>query len=155
MDNQTSAPTLELPVIPSDFEKKCGSSKTDFLKAAFELLSGAKITGINQDPQPYDLAAITSQMDTNTAAINDLQQRKVRRQILQGVNNGLVVVPFQDIGTLNYSVEVAYVTPNVNFDPIQWSIIEDSKKTNQVQLRLDGRSGAFHIEVTITSMDGI
>lgn len=156
MDNTNSAPLLELPTVPSDFEAKCGTTKTDLVKAIFQLLQGAKISGINSEsPSPYDLAAITAQTESNSKAIATLEQRKIRRAILNGVSNGVVVVTFQDIGTENYEVELAYVTPNENFDPIQWSIIENTKTSQQVQLRLDGRSGAFHIEVTITSMDGI
>jgi hypothetical protein len=156
MDNEFSAPSLVLPAVPSDFEKKCGTSKTDFVNAVFELLESAKIAGLEpSEPLPYDLAALSAQVETNTAAIAKLNLRTIRRQILAGVNNGLVVVPFQDIGTVNYSVGLAYVTPNINFDPIQWSIVANSKQTNQVQLRLDGRSGTFQIEVTIISMDGI
>lgn len=155
MDNKNSAPSLQLPKVPSDFEAKAGESKTDFVNAIFALLAGSQIIGVNAaEPSPYDLASIQSQVQANTTAIQKLN-RPIRRVTLAGVNNGLVVVPFQDIGTTNYEVDVAYLTPNVNFDPIQWSIIKNSKQGNQVQLRLDGRSGAFEIEVTISSMEGI
>lgn len=155
MDNQYSQPAIQRPALPPDFEAKAGTSKSDLANAILDMIAQAKITGIvPSEPSPYDLAALTSQVDNLQKEV-DKGIRKVRRVTMQGVNNGLVVVPFQDIGTNNYEVELAYLTPNVNFDPIQWSIIEDSKKSNQVELRLDGRSGAFSIEVTITAMDGI
>ena len=155
-DNEFSQPSLVLPSIPPDFEAKCGSSKTDLIAAVFQLLAGSKIAGVNPvNPTPYDLASLSAQVQGNTDAINNLQLRKIRRAILAGANNGVVVVPFQSIGTTNYQVDLAYVTPNTNFDPIQWSIVENSKQDAQVTLRLDGRSGAFDIEVTITSMEGI
>jgi len=108
MDNTSSAPTLVVPVVPSDFEAKCGTSKTDLVRAVLELLQGSKIAGITADaPSPYDLAAISSQLASVTADVASLNQRKIRRVIMQGVNNGLVVVPFQDIGTANYQVNGA------------------------------------------------
>ena len=156
MDNANSQPAIVTPEIPTDFESKAGTSKTELAAAILALVRTSKITGIQPDqPSPYDLAALTSQVEGHETRIVKLESRKIRRVSLNGVNNGLVVVPFQDIGTTDYKVDLAYVTPNVNFDPIQWSIIEGSKLSNQVQLRLDGRSGTFQIEVTIESMAGI
>jgi hypothetical protein len=156
MDNANSQPQIQTPTVPVDFEAKAGTSKSDFARAILQLLSGAKIIGITPDaPSPYDLAALT-------ASVEDLQQemdkvnRPIRRITMQGVNNGQIIVPFQDIGTKNYSVSVAYVTPSgTNFDPIQWSIVENSKQTSQVTIRCDGRSATFPIEVTIVGMDNV
>lgn len=152
MDNLFSKPTLELPEVPPDFEKAAGITKTDFLRAVFALLGGTTIKGINIDePTPYDLAALSATVESILSDFDRLDV-EIRRAVLDGVNNGAVIVPFQDIGTNNYQVDVAFLTPNINFDPIQWSIVDGSKTTSQVTLRLDGRVGPFKIEVTIREL---
>jgi hypothetical protein len=156
MHNQNARPAIVPPVVPSNIETLVGTSKSDFVKAILDLVAQSTITGINQEnPDSFDISSIQQTLEEQGEDIAALNARTPRRIIQDGVSNGIVVVPFPDIGTINYQVSLAYVTPNVNFDPIQWSIVENEKKTNQVMLRLDGRSGTFEIEVTITPMDGI
>lgn len=156
MDNANSQPQIQTPTVPVDFEAKAGTSKSDFARAILQLLNGAKIIGITPDaPSPYDLAALTSSVEDLQEQM-DMANRPIRRVIMQGVNNGVIIVPFLDIGTSNYQVAVAYVIPaGTNPDPIQWCIVKDSKLPTQVTLRLDGKSSDYPVEITITGMDNV
>lgn len=155
MDNSRSQPSLKLPTIPKDAEKKAGATKTEFLTFLFALLKGATVEGIiSTEPTPFDLAKITAQIDDLIAA-NEVAHGKVRHQVLDAVSNGPIVVTFPDIGTTLYSVDVAFVTPNEDYTKIQWAIVAESKKTNQVTLRIDGQAGPFQLEVTIRELKEI
>ncbi len=155
MDNLFSRPTIKIPAVPSDAESKAGTSKSDLIRFIFKLLKGSTVEGITpSEPTPHDLGAIVTNVQQLRADYDKLLAAKVRHQILDAVSNGQMVVAFQDIGTTNYQVSVAYVTPNIDWQPISWGIIADSKKTNQVGIRLDGHSGKFQIEVTIRELKG-
>lgn len=150
MENQTSQPALVLPAVPPNFDSIAGTSKSDFANALFEVLKGAIISGIvSSTPIPYDLAALTTdvaQLKLDVAALN----KKVRYVTVSGVNNGEVTVPFQDIGTTNYDVDVAFVwTSGGAFPAIQWAIVGGSKLSFQVKIRCDGTAATFDLEVTI------
>lgn len=156
MDNQNSRPSIVPPSVPADANSRAGTSKSDLIEYIFELLRGATITGIQSDqPTPYDLAALTNQVTAHEVEIDKIKDRTPRRVIVSGVNDGPQIVTFQDVGTTNYQVDASWVTPNVNFGAIQWSIIDGSKLSSQVTLRIDGSAGAYMLEVTITPMDGI
>jgi hypothetical protein len=156
MDNANSQPQIQTPTVPVDFEAKAGTSKSDFARAIMQLLQGAKIIGITPDaPSPYDLAALTSSVQILEEKVANID-RPIRRISMQGVNNGVIIVPFQDIGTENYAVSLAYVIASgTNPDPIQWCIVQNSKKTDQVTLRLDGKSSDYPVEITIIGMDNV
>lgn len=157
MDNLASQPSIVPPTVPADFEAKAGNSRVDFAKALFALLAGAKISGIiAAEPSPYDLAAISSQLAQIQIAADKIIARTPRRIVLAGIANGVLTVPFQDIGTVNYQVDVAFVSPNSDLpDSLMWAIIKDSKQTAQVNIRVNGNAAAMDIEVTITPMDNI
>lgn len=156
-ENPSSQPTLLLPVIPADFETKCGTSKTDFAKAIFQLLASASVTGITPTGgTPYDLARIQSQLEALQTTVDKTVARTPRRVIMNGVINGIIVVPFQSLPSTNYQVDVAFSTPNETLpDALQWSIVAGTKTVNQVTLRINGNAGTYGLEVTITPMDGI
>lgn len=151
MENQTSQPTLVLPAIPPNFDSIAGTSKSDYAAALFELLKGAIVTGIvSSSPIPYDLAALTTdvaQLKIDVAALN----KKIRRITVSGVSNGEVTIPFQDIGTTNYDVDVAFVwTSGGPFpDSLNWAIVGGSKQTFQVKIRCDGNAATFDLDVVI------
>lgn len=156
MDNQNARPTLQPPNVPADFESSAGTSRTDFATALLELLKESTIEGVNpENPTSFDFSALQAQVTALEADMQNIKARTPRRVIMSGVTNGLVVVPFQDVGTANYQVDLAFVTPNVNFPAINWAIINGSKKSDQVQLRIDGDAGSYSMEITITPMDGI
>lgn len=157
MDNVNSQPAIIPPTVPGDFESKAGASKSDLARALFELLAGAKIAGIVlSEPSPFDLSSLAAQVETLQAAVDEILQRKIRRVVVAGIANGILIVPFQDIGSVNYQVDVAFVSPNTDLpDSLMWSIIEGSKATSQVALRINGNATSMDIEVTITVMDGI
>lgn len=121
------------------------------------MLRGATITGIqSEQPTPYDLAAIQKQVEKHESSITKLEDRTPRRVTVAGVNNGLVIVPFQDVGTTNYQVDVAFIWPSgSSFPEINWAVVAGSKQTNQVSLRCDGSVGTFTLEVTITPLDNL
>lgn len=153
MENQTSQPALELPAIPSDFEARAGTSRTDFVSALFDLLASARITGIvSSTPTPYDLAAIVNDIAEIQAAIT-AGIKTIRRITVGGVNNGEVTVPFQDIGTTNYQVDVAFVWTSGGAFPsgLNWAVVGGSKTATQVKIRCDGAAATFDLEVTITA----
>lgn len=150
MEQQTSQPALTLPAIPTNFDTLAGTSKADFAAALFEILKGAVISGIiSSSPTPYDLAAIVSditQLKLDVAAVS----KPIRRITVSGVNNGEITVPFQDVGTTNYQVDVAFVwTAGGAFPAIQWAIVGGSKLSSQVKIRCDGTAATFDLEVTI------
>lgn len=146
MDNQFSQPALLLPAIPSDFESKAGSSRVDFARALFSLLASARITGINPtSPQPYDLTTLQ-------AAVEELQaspQPKFRSILKDGVANASIIVPFADIGTEAYFVNVVFVTPDTNINTVTWSVVDDSQQSDQVTIRIDGDASTYGILVNI------
>lgn len=150
MDNVNSQPALQLPIVPADFETRSGSSRVDFANALFELLKGALVTGIVQaQPSPYDIGAMQASITELQVRIEEVAAPKQRSIIMNGVNNGLVIVPFDDIGTTDYAVDLAFITPNVNINTVTWSIIDGSKQNAQVQLRIDGSAATYKIHVNI------
>lgn len=148
MDNVFSQPALELPEVPADFEAKAGSSKTDLVKAIFTLLKSATISGINQSsPQPYDLAALEKQ-------VTELQDQATKTPIIRsvlkaGVTNGNITAAFEDVGTTNYLVSVEPVVPDGDINTVTWAVIDNSKKTNEVTIRIDGTGATYQFLVSI------
>lgn len=157
MDNQNSQPALVTPAVPPDFDIASGSSRGDFARALFALLDTAKITGIiSEEPTPFDIGVLAGQIQTIQAAVDKLVARTPRRVTMVGIANGILIVPFPDVGTTDYQVDVAFVSPNTDLpDALMWSIIKNSKSSNQVSLRINGNAAAMDIEVTITPMAGI
>lgn len=93
MDNITSLPKIVTPQIPSDFEAKAGTSKTDFAKVILQLIAGAKITGIIQEqPSPFDLGAMQSNISRLESEVQKFSGRKIRRVFLNGIANGILTV---------------------------------------------------------------
>ena len=153
MDNSNSQPSIVLPVIPADFESAAGTSKTDFLKAAFALIAASEITGIqSNEPSPYDIGVLAGYIKTILADLDEIKKRRVRRVFMAGISNGVVIAPFPDIGTTDYQVDVAFVTVDTDLpNSLMWAIIKDSKSSNQVSLRINGNAAQMDLEITINS----
>lgn len=157
MDNITSQPALVPPTVPADFDAAAGNSKSDLTRAIFALLASSKITGIQaSEPNPFDLGTLAGQVASLQAAVDKIVARTPRRVVMAGIVNGIVIVPFPDIGTTDYQVDVAFVSPNTDLpDSLMWSIIKNSKSSNQVSLRINGNAAAMDLEITITPMNNI
>jgi hypothetical protein len=142
MNNIESEPSLLLPEIPTNFEALAGTSRTDFAKAIFELLAGAKISGINVEPSPYDLAALTAQVNQMQLDVNLLKARKVLKFSITVTSNNERVISFgQDLGTTNYTVTAVYTSPKgANIPTVTWSVVD--KQSTYVTIRQDGTANA-------------
>lgn len=146
MDNQFSQPTIQTPEVPDDFEAKAGSTRKDFAVALFDLLKSAIILGIiPTSPQSYDLVSLIQRVD----ALESQAPPKMRAIAKVGVINATIDVAFPDIGTTNYSVNVEFLTPDTNINTVTWSVVDGSKATNQVRVRIDGDASTYSIVVHI------
>lgn len=150
MDNEFSQASIEVPVVPANFEATTGNSKRSFAAAILALLRGASIRGINvEQPQNFDLAELQNRITKleSDAAANTLRQRTIP---FTGIVSGTVTtVPFEDIGTLGYWVDVCFTTANAALGSATWSLIEGSKQTAQCQVRVDGTAGPYKFEVHV------
>jgi hypothetical protein len=157
LDNQNSKPSIVPPALPVNFEQMAGTSKSDFARAILELMKSATIDGIQSDsPTPYDLSALQQSVQNLEGDVDKLKLRTPRRITVPASGNALIVVPFQDVGTDDYQVDAAWVTPNAPLSGTKWSIVAGSKKSNQVSLRVHGiDADTYTLEVTITPMIGI
>jgi len=157
MDNSTSQPAYVPPAVPPDTEIAAGTSRTDFTRFLLTLISTGKITGIvNSEPTPFDLGTLAGQVQTLQAAVDKVLARTPRFITMAGIANGILIVPFLDIGTTDYSVQASFVSPNTDLpDSLMYSIIQDSKSSNQVSLRINGNASHMNIEVVITPMNNI
>jgi hypothetical protein len=115
MNNVLSEPSLVLPEIPTNFESMAGTSRTDFLRAIFDLLEGTKITGITVESSPYDLEALTAQVQQLQADVDAIKLRQVRKMSLSltaatgaGALNVILISPPLD--NANYVVSVQFRT---------------------------------------------
>lgn len=152
MTNSFSQVTIKVPTIPADFEAKAGTTKTDLAEAILALISGSQLNGVNLDsPDNFDLNEINNRLKSvEEGVINaKVQQRIVE---LNGIANGLLTIPFAEMPTANYSVNVAFVTPNTNINTVTWSVIQGSKQVSQCQIRIDGDANPYKLEVTITEI---
>lgn len=148
MDNLFSQPRLQLPEIPADFENQAGSSRVDFARALFKLIAAAPVIGITQtNPTPYDLTALTQRVQ----AIEEDQDSipKMRTILKDGVSNATLTVGFEDIGSTDYLVNVIPMTPDADINTVTWSLVEDSRKTNECKIRIDGTGAAYKFLVHI------
>ena len=138
-------PNLKLPNVPADFGLTT-SSKSEFATALFELLKSATIEGINETaPSPYDLTNLQNRVEVLEAT----KTPAMRSVLKDGVNDSTLTVAFADIGTDDYFVNVEAVTPDSGINTVTWSVVENSKKTNEVKIRVDGTGSTYQFLVTI------
>ena len=104
-------------------------------------------------PDNFDLNEINTRLVKveSDAAAAKLQQRII---FLNGLSNGLLTVPFADMPSASYDVNLIFITPNTNINTVTWSLIENSKTPSQCQVRIDGTANPYKIEVTITEVKG-
>lgn len=138
-------PNLKLPTVPEDFASTT-SSKAAFAKELFDLLKSATIEGINETaPTPYDLTNLQNRVEVLEAT----KTPAMRSVLKDGVNTGLLTVAFADIGTDDYFVNVEAITPDGTINVVTWSVVENSKKTNEVKVRIQGNGSTYQFLVTI------
>lgn len=138
--------------MPLDIEAKSGTSKRDLILVIFSLLKQTRIEGINQDtPVNFDYTAVQNQIKEFNTRIDTLGRRQ-RVVTLAGVNNQVLIVPFEKFedGFTNYSVDVVFVAPDGNINTCTWAIVEGTKTDSQVQIRIDGSASHYNLEITIT-----
>lgn len=146
MDNLFSQPTLKLPAIPDDFEATAGATRLDFAKALFKLLASATIEGINPtSPQSFDVSNLIQRIQVLEAN----HPPKMRAILKAGVTDTTLVVGFADIGTSDYFVNVEFVTPDAGINTVTWSVVDGSKTSNEVKVRIDGNASTYQIIITI------
>lgn len=150
MDNPQSLPQLKLPSVPDDFNGGIGA---DFARAFMKLLEGAQVAGGALDNgTPFDVGQLQQNLEGLTAKF-DGSLRKMRQVVMDGVNDGEIVVPFPDIGTVNYDVNPIVVIPTgANPGTIQVFLIAGSRQTAQFKVRIDGNGGAYQVQFTIIEM---
>lgn len=149
MDNQFSQVSISVPEIPADFEARAGSSKTDLASAILLLISAAQVNGIDlSQPNNFDLAQIQNRLTAVEASV-EKQQLNQRTVGLTGIANGLLTIPFDDMPSTNYWVNLIFITTNTNLNTVTWGLITGSKQTNQCQVRIDGDASPYQIEVQI------
>lgn len=150
MDNVYSSVTIKPPVVPADFEGMAGTTKADLAAAILKLVAESIVAGINQEqPSSFDLNAINNRLNEieNELDIADIKSRTIR---MDAVTNATLTVPFEDMGTDNYTVDAAFIVPDAtDINTVTWALIIDSKKSNQCKLRIDGTAAAYEIEVRI------
>lgn len=150
MDNQFSQVTIEIPTVPADFDATAGNTKRDFAVALLDLVSKAQLLGINlEQPNNFDLATIQSRLTTieNTANSSKLKQRTIR---ISGIDSGALVVPFDDIGTTNYWVNLIVIVPSAALaNTVTWALLDNSKQTNQCTLHIKGTGSIYTFEIHI------
>lgn len=112
--------------------------------------------GINlEQPNNFDLAAIQNRLTTveNTANSSKLKQRNVRISGIDGSTAGApLVIPFDDIGTTNYSVNAIFIVPTSLGINCTWALLDNSKQTNQVTLSIRGNASTYFVELQIIEL---
>lgn len=152
MTNVYSQVTAKVPEVPADFEARAGTTKSDLARAILQLVSQSEFNGINLDsPDNFDLNEINNRLTATEEGVTKAT-RAQRVVSMSGIANGLLTIPFDPMPTNNYQVDLIFVTPNTNINTVTWSLIENSKATNQCQVRIDGNANPYKIEVTITEV---
>lgn len=154
MDNLTSDPFLKLPSVPASFEATAGNSRVDFAKALFALLESASIGGItDDDPSEFDFGSLQAKVNSLEKLFNQAV-RKVRRVTMNGAADATILTPiFDDIGTLDYSVNLVFLIPpsTPGGGVVSWFLVEGSKQTDRCQIQLEGNSAGFKCEISIVA----
>lgn len=156
MDNPFSQAQLQLPTVPADFDSRCGSSRRDMAIALFELLRSAQITGVTvESPSNFDLTSLQRSVESLSAQVSQNSLPRQRVVNMAGATNNEIIVPFDDIGTTNYWVNVIVVSAAPgDINTVTWALIESSRQTNQCQIRIDGTGAGYQLMIIITEIKG-
>lgn len=149
MENEFSNAAIVPPAVPADFEARAGATKTDLVRAIFQLLRSSQVSGFSPTTDDiFDIGEIVNRLTKLEATVtaNKYEDRTVS---IAGVANGLLTVSFDDIGTNNYSVFVTLLTANPMANTVTWSLISGSKATNGCQLYIKGDASTYTVEVHI------
>lgn len=151
MDNAFSQARLDVPVVPSDFESKAGSSKRDFAVALLLLLKGASIIGINpSEENNFDLGELANRISALEKA-QDATKIRQRVVTMTGIANGVLSFTFDDMQTTDYTVNLCFITPNTGpAAALTWSLVANSKTGTQCDIYIKGDASAYQVELTVT-----
>lgn len=147
MTNPIAAPQLSLPQVPDDFN---GGVGVDFARALMSLLGQITVTGLVDDgADPFDVGQMQEQIETIQTTLTT-STRKERTILMNGVNNGEIAVPFQDIGTIDYTVTYEIVIPTGSDPtPVVVYILDGTKTTSQFRARIDGTGNPYKFLFTV------
>lgn len=150
MDNPNALPQLILPEVPDDFN---GGVGVDFLRAAFRLLAGTQVVGGNfENAEPFDAAVIQQSIETIKETLID-QKIAQRQVVMDGLNNGEIIVPFQAMPSTNYDINWMFQIPaGNNPTAINVALVEGSKETFQFKVRIDGAGSPYKFIFTVTEI---
>lgn len=146
MPNTESLPQIIPPTVPADFN---GGVGVDFARALMTLMAQCQISGGNLTiTNPFDAAAIQASVEELQDKIEDLPKERVIE--MNGVNNGEIPVPFQNIGTTNYSIITEILIPAGSNPPaVGVYIIDTSKEMAQFIARIDGTGNPYKFRFTV------
>jgi len=144
-----SNPSLSIPSLPSDFESRAGSSKTELARAILELLAGASIQNYPTSAEDqFDLANFQQRLEDLEQNFEDAI-KPIRRVRLNGIGNGTHIFSFEDVGDTNYGVATCFWKTGTGSDEITWFFDNAAKTSSEVTLVLEDLTGTIDVEVLI------
>jgi hypothetical protein len=146
MDNPQSLAMIQTPEVPDDFN---GGVGVEFARSLMKLLNSAQVVGTEGNANPFDILQMQKQVEDLSDEV-DAKARKERVVIMNGVNNGELVVPFENIGTTEYTVTAEIIIP-AGADPpnVNVFVIDANKEAAQCKVRIDGTGNPYKFRFTI------
>ena len=138
-----------LPQVPDDFNNGVGK---EFAQELLLLIGQATIElNPTTNPDSFDVAKIMQSLAEMQSLI-DKNHREVRRVVLRALTDADLLVSFDDIGTVDYTVTAMLLVDSAPpAAPGQYNIWEviGTRTTQSVTLHCKGTINAFQLGVTI------